>query len=96
MIRAIGLISVPAVGSAPGHREPVWSKPLLAVGIVVILLGFFATDRVEDRWMRRRVYWSAWTLGGLLAAVAVRYGGWGATAKRKTPHTPSRLCTSAS
>ncbi|BBZ15049.1 hypothetical protein [Mycobacterium branderi] len=76
MLPPIDLVIMQAAGSAQAHPKPSWTEPLLIAGMAVIGVGFVATDRVEDRRAQRRIYWAAWTLAGVLFAVALAFRGW--------------------
>ena len=55
--------------------HPAWTVALFVVAAVVLMgapaWGFF----VEDPDRERRVYWSAWVIGGLLLAASLSYRG---------------------
>lgn len=61
-------------------HPPVWSKALLYSGFAVWVIGGIALVRAKDLSAQRRAYWIGFLGGGALAAVALVFRGWAATA----------------
>jgi hypothetical protein len=61
-------------------HPPSWAMPLLIAGVVIVGGAFLALDRVHDRRLQRRIYWSGWIAGGVLAAFGLLFRGWPVTA----------------
>jgi len=61
-------------------HPPVWSKALLYSGFAVWVIGGIALVRAKDLGAQRRAYWIGFLGGGALAAIALAFRGWAATA----------------